>query len=98
MHEAPLSFFRRWFLFCACGNQVDVFPSRKVAEPEERGDLQEGAGGTVHHLGDEHRRTGAETTIPLFLLVLLVVAIEVMTLRPNIFYDDVTTHLSKLQT
>jgi len=50
-------------------------------EAEERGGLQEGAGGAMHHLGDEHRRTGAKTAIALLLLILLVVAIEVMALR-----------------
>lgn len=40
----------------------------------------------MYHLGDEHRRAGAEAAVALLLLVLLVVAIEVMALRQNGFY------------
>jgi len=48
----------------------------------------------MHHLGDEHRRTGAKAAIALCLLVLFIVAVEVMALRQNAFCNDVTHKLA----
>jgi len=43
----------------------------------------------MHHLGDEHRRTGAKAAIALCLLVFFIVAVEVMALRQNAFCNYV---------
>lgn len=75
-------------LFCACYNQVDVWPVEKKSGTGRNGGLQKSTGSTVHHLGDKHWRTSAEAAITLFLLVLFIVAVKVMALRQNISYDD----------
>lgn len=45
------------------------------------GVLEQHATGTVHHLGNEHRRAGAEPAISLLILVLVVFAVEIAALR-----------------
>lgn len=51
------------------------------------GVLEQHATGTVHHLGNEHRRAGAESAISLLILVLVVLAVEITALwNKHVFF------------
>lgn len=51
------------------------------------GVLEQHATGTVHHLGNEHRRAGAEPAISLLILVLVVFAVEIAALwKKHVFF------------
>lgn len=53
------------------------------------GVLEQHATGTVHHLGNEHRRAGAEPAISLLILVLVVFAVEIAALwKKHVFFSS----------
>lgn len=56
------------------------------------GVLEQHATGTVHHLGNEHRRAGAEPAISLLILVLVVFAVEIAAL--TVQASAVVAHLA----
>lgn len=63
-----------------------VSPWRPVS-----GVLEQHATGTVHHLGNEHRRAGAEPSISLLILVLVVFAVEIAALwKKHVFFHRAT--------
>lgn len=64
--------------FAPCGSVAKTVssPWRLVSAA-----LEQHASGTLHHLGNEHRRAGAESAVSLLVLVLVVLAVEVTALR-----------------
>jgi hypothetical protein len=62
----------------------DAVAGRRVATLE-----QGAAHRAAHHIGYEHRRAGAQSSVRFLLLVLLVLAVEVATLQNVNLYTSV---------
>lgn len=74
-----------WFVLCAIHGST----AKAVSSPWRpvSGVLEQHATGTVHHLGNEHRRAGAESAISLLILVLVVLAVEITALwNKHVFF------------
>lgn len=95
----------RWFMPIFAdpsGKQSGWFVRNHVPSAEARqrpcrpwrpvsGVLEQHATGTVHHLGNEHRRAGAEPSISLLILVLVVFAVEIAALwKKHVFFHRAT--------